>query len=120
MELFKNTNFDFLGKKMPFIIASLVLTAAGFASLAVKGGPRYGIDFKGGALVYVRFNQEPPVDKIRHALSSKISGEISVQQITGKPEVMIGTEIKDEKQLNANRQQIVDILQATFGDPNSG
>jgi len=115
MELFKNTNFDFLGNKMPFIIASLVLTVAGFASLAMKGGPRYGIDFQGGALVYVRFNQEPPVDKIRTALSQKISGEISVQQITGKPEVLIGTEIKDEKQLNANRQQVVDILQASFG-----
>jgi len=115
MELFKNTNFDFLGKKMPFIIASLVLTVAGFASLAMKGGPRYGIDFKGGALIYVRFNQEPPVDKIRAALSQKISGEISVQQITNKQEVLIGTEIKDEKQLNANRQQVVDILQTSFG-----
>ena len=29
MELFKNTNFDFLGKKWPFIGASLVLTVAG-------------------------------------------------------------------------------------------
>ena len=26
MEIFKRTNFDFLGKKWPFIIASLVLT----------------------------------------------------------------------------------------------
>ncbi len=119
MELFKNTNFDFLGKKMPFIVASLILTAAGLVSLAVKGGPRYGIDFKGGALVYVRFNAEPPVDKIRAALSQKISGEISVQQITGKPEVLIGTEIKDEKQLNANRQQVVDVMQATFGQADS-
>ncbi len=65
MELFKNTNFDFLGKKWPFIGASLVLTAAGLISLAVKGGPRYGIDFKGGALMYLRFNQEPPVQQIR-------------------------------------------------------
>ena len=29
MELFKNTNFDFLGKKWPFIIVSLLLTLAG-------------------------------------------------------------------------------------------
>ena len=46
MELFKNTNYDFLGKKWPFIIASLVLTVAGFGSIAVKGGLKYGIDFK--------------------------------------------------------------------------
>src|SRR5712691_3836607 len=117
MELFKNTNFDFLGWKWPFIGASLVLTAAGLISLAAKGGPSYGIDFKGGALVYLRFNSEPPMDKIRSALRSKIPGEISVQQITLKPEVMVGTEIKDEKELNANRQLIEDTLRTTFGDP---
>ncbi len=115
MELFKNTNFDFLGKKWPFIIASLVLTAAGLGSLAMKGGPSYGIDFKGGALMYLRFNQEPPVQKIRGALQDKIKGEISVQQITGKQEVLVGTEITDEKELNTNRQIIEDTLRATFG-----
>ena len=36
MELFKNTNFDFLGKKWPFIIASLVLTVAGLGSLIAR------------------------------------------------------------------------------------
>src|SRR5580692_8595778 len=114
MELFKNTNFDFLRWKWPFIGLSLALTAAGLISLAVKGGPRYGIDFKGGALMYLRFNQEPPVQKIRDVLHDKIRGEISVQQISGKPEVLVGTEIADEKELNANRQIIEDTLRATF------
>ncbi len=36
MELFKQTNFDFLGYKWPFIIASLVLSVLGLGSLAVK------------------------------------------------------------------------------------
>lgn len=115
MELFKNTNIDFLGKKWLFIGASLVLTAAGLASLAVKGGPKYGIDFEGGANMYLRFNTEPPMDKIRSALEAKIPGEIAVQQVTGKPEVVVGTQIKDEKELNANRQIIEDTLRSTFG-----
>lgn len=118
MELFKNTNFDFLGKKWPFIIASLVLTVAGLGSLALRGGPNYGIDFKGGAVLYLRFNQEPPVQKIRTALESKVRGEISVQQITGQPEVLVGTEISNEKELNANRQIIEDTLRTTFGATN--
>src|SRR5262245_52841029 len=101
MELFKNTNFDFLGKKWPFIIASLVLTAAGLASLGIRGGPRYGIDFKGGTLMYVKFAERPPVDKIRSTLGQKIPGDISVQEISGTTEVMIGTEIRDEKALDA-------------------
>jgi preprotein translocase subunit SecF len=115
MELFKNTHFDFLGKKWPFIIASLVLTVAGLGSLAMRGGPNYGIDFKGGALLYLRFNQEPPVQRIRAALESKVHGEISVQQITGQPEVLVGTEIRNETELNANRQIIEDTLRSTFG-----
>ena len=114
MELFKNTNFDFLRWKWPFIGASLVLTAAGLISLAMKGGPRYGIDFKGGALIRVRFNQETPVEKIRNALSKRIKGEISVQQISGSPEVLVGTEVANEKELNANQQTIEDTLSQTF------
>jgi preprotein translocase subunit SecF len=115
MELFKNTNFDFLRWKWPFITASLVLTAAGLISLAVKGGPKYGIDFTGGAEIHLRFNSEPPVQKIRSALSQKISGEISVQQVTGKNEVLVGTPIKDQTQLNANRTLIEQTLRTMFG-----
>jgi len=121
MELFKNTNFDFLGKKWPFIIASLVLTVAGFASILAKGGLRYGIDFKGGALMTVKFSSNPPLEKIRSAMS-KI-GDVTVQNFTGvgaENEVEIGTELKEESQLSQNRQQMEQILAATFGEPNSG
>jgi len=121
MELFKNTNFDFLGKKWPFIIASLVLTVAGFASIAAKGGLKYGIDFKGGALMTVKFSSNPPLDKIRTAMS-KI-GDVTVQNFTGvgaEKMVEIGTELKEESQLSQNRQQMEQILAATFGQPGSG
>src|ERR1051326_6319552 len=122
MELFKNTNFDFLGKKWPFIIASLVLTVAGFLSIAMKGGLKYGIDFKGGALMTVKFAYEPPLDKIRSAMRSspQIKGDVSVQNFTGataQNEVEIGTELQEESQLNINRQAMEDVLKATFGQP---
>ena len=118
MELFKNTNFDFLGKKWIFIGASLVLSAAGLISLAAKGGPAYGIDFKGGALMTVRLADKPTVqtiEKLRSALSSKISGEISVVEVQGANEVMIGTELKDERALDISRAAMVQTLQATLG-----
>ena len=78
MELFKNTNYDFLGKKWPFIIASLVLTVAGFASIVMQGGLKFGIDFKGGALMTVKFAHKPPLEEIRTAFarSGKIKGEV--------------------------------------------
>jgi preprotein translocase subunit SecF len=125
MELFKNTNYDFLGKKWPFIIASLVLTVAGFASILMQGGLKMGIDFKGGALMTVKFADNPPVDKIRSAFarSGKIKGEVSVQNFTdpsAKNEVEIGTELVEEKQLVANRQAMEEVLAAAFGQPSSG
>ena len=115
MELFKHTNFDFLGKKWPFIVLSLVLTAAGIVSLIMKGGPRYGIDFKGGALVYVNFAENAPEDKVRAALAARLGGTPEVQRIQGTNELIIGTEIQDEKLLNETRVKIVETLAATFG-----
>ena len=112
MEIFKNTNFDFLGKKWPFIIASLVLTVAGIGSLIVKGGPKYGIDFNGGTSTTVRFASEPSDEELRKLLSSKIPGDIVVQKIQGQNEVIIGTEVTDEKQLNTVRA----ILYQTLAD----
>ena len=107
MELFRETHIDFLGKKWLFIGLSLVLTVAGLASWILKGGLSYGIDFKGGAEMRVRFQENPPVDEIRKDLGQKIKGEISVQSVvnTGAPELLIGTEIADETALNHSSRQ---------------
>ncbi|MFM2125087.1 MAG: hypothetical protein RL328_1538 [Acidobacteriota bacterium] len=122
MEIFRETNFDFLKWKWPFIGASLVLTVVGMASWAMKGGLSYGIDFKGGAEMRLRFQNEPPVDQIRTALAEKIKGEISVQQMIGtaKPELLIGTEIANESALNANRDIIEASLRQMFGGATEG
>src|SRR5256885_6099654 len=123
MELFKNTNFDFLGKKWPFIIASLVLTVLGFGSILMHGGVKFGIDFKGGALMTVKFAEKPDLEKIRAAMNARIKGENTVQDFTdpqAKNEVEIGTEMKDEKELDKNRKAMEDVLAATFGQPSSG
>lgn len=119
MELFQDTNFDFLAKKWIFFGLSIVLLVVGIGSLVVHGGPKYGIDFKGGAQVYVKFLGKPPVNEIRSAMSQKIQGEINVQELTGENEVIIGTELgtelKDEKELETIRQTIVQVLQDEFG-----
>src|ERR1035438_4362090 len=125
MELFKNTNYDFLGKKWPFIIASLVLTVAGFASILMQGGLKFGIDFKGGTLMTVKFSQKPPLEQIRTAFarSGKIKGEVTVQSFTDpgtQNEIEIGTELANERQLSANRQSMEEVLAATFAQPANG
>jgi preprotein translocase SecF subunit len=115
MEIFKQTKFDFLGKMMwPFIMFSLLLTAAGLISLAIKGGPKYGIDFTGGALMDVNFIKRPAADAIRSALRQKISGEIEVQEDTNTQEVYLSTGARDDQALQIVRSEMISALNTNF------
>ncbi|MFZ5926463.1 MAG: protein translocase subunit SecF [Acidobacteriota bacterium] len=116
MELFKNTQIDFLGKQKIFIAISLVLLAIGIGSWAAKGGLKYGIDFTGGANISVRFASNPPIDRIRSAISARIPGEVSVQEVTGENEVIIGLPLKEDVALQRERQMVVETLASTFGE----
>jgi len=123
MEIFKNTNFDFLDWKWPFIGASLVLSVAGLTSIILHGGLKYGIDFKEGTQMTVKWKGAPPEDKIRAALAKTINGEVSVQPFTDisrKDQVVIGTERSSEQQLNVNRKAMQDTLESTFGETQGG
>src|SRR4051794_36020581 len=98
MQFFRNTNFDFLGRKRFFIAVSLLLTAAGLISLIAKHGPRYGIDFQGGAVMDVGWNKTPPVEKIRSALSSRLPGVsvVEAHDLAGSHEVLISAQLPNE------------------------
>src|SRR5215813_2021984 len=121
MEIFKQTNFDFLKYKWPFILASVALSVAGIISLIVHGGPKYGIEFKGGMLMTVKFQGAPPIEQIRSALTRVLSSPPSVQTFeNGSDEVQVGTDGADDKSLSTNRQLVLDALAKTFGQPGNG
>jgi preprotein translocase subunit SecF len=112
MELFKDTRFDFLGRKWWFILPSLILAFAGLASLLVKGGPRYSIDFQGGAVMEVHWEGVPPIERIRAAVSSRLSGVsvVAAHDVTGSNEVLVSAERPVEGDLTALRQTIDQAL----------
>jgi len=115
MELFRETNIDFLGKQRLTLGLSVLLVLATIASLVVKKGPKWGIDFRGGAVVYVKFRENPPVQLIRTALEGRIPGEITVQELPQSRELIIGTELKDERSLDEARGIITQTLQERLG-----
>jgi preprotein translocase SecF subunit len=99
IELFKNPNYDFIGKRKWAYIVSLVITLIGLGSLVVKGGLRYDIDFTGGTLIQVRFEQAPTIAKIRASLATIQLGDSIIQEfgdprefIVRLPLVAIGSE----------------------------
>jgi len=80
MQLIKpDINIDFVGKRKLALIFSVVLILIGLASLAVKGGPNYGIDFAGGTLVQVQFAQSTDAAAIKKAMAELDLGDPVVQ-----------------------------------------
>jgi preprotein translocase subunit SecF len=117
MELFGETNIDFLGRRWIFLGLSLVLILAGTVSLIVKGGPKLGIDFKGGTLAYVKFKDVPDPDAIREALSSK-GLEVATLQLfdesEGGHDVKIDLNLEVEGDATSGKQQLVDTLRGLY------
>ncbi|MGA7382898.1 MAG: protein translocase subunit SecF [Terriglobales bacterium] len=68
MEFFRNADIDFLGKKWYFLAFSLVFSLAGLFSMLFWHGIPYGVDFRGGTLVYVKFAQSPDDNAIRASM----------------------------------------------------
>ncbi len=68
MHLIKNTNINFLKYRKTAYVISLSLMLAGLVSLIVKG-LNYGIDFKGGTEVVLRFENDITVGNVRAVLN---------------------------------------------------
>jgi preprotein translocase subunit SecF len=82
--LLTNTNFDVMGKKFLFISISAVAVVASLLALFTRG-LNWGVDFRGGTEVRVRFLSEPSVEKVRKDLEALGIGEVDLQRI-GKAE----------------------------------
>jgi preprotein translocase subunit SecF len=79
IELLRSPNYNFIGKRRWAYIVSAIVVVVGLGSLAVRG-LRYDIDFTGGTLVQVRFEQPPSTAAIRTGLGRIQLAESVIQQ----------------------------------------
>src|SRR5688572_21062659 len=79
MRIFTNANYNFTRWRWHALILSLVIVIAGAAMIVSRGGLPLGIDFSGGTLVVVGFDQDVTEDRIRQALDS-VPGDETLQQ----------------------------------------
>jgi preprotein translocase subunit SecF len=122
-----NVNFDWMGKTKYFVGLSLTLLLIGTASWIHKGSLDYGIDFKGGTVVYVRFASTPPVDKLRQGLVQQGLGDSVIQQIgdisaPNANEVVIYLPQRGQgsEALDTGKTEILNALHATLGTGEPG
>ena len=119
MELFRNVNVDWLGKKWYFLGFSLIFSVAGILSMLFWHGIPLGVDFKGGTQIRVAFDRAPDEDGIRRALAQAGIRDESVQRISDPSgnaanKVIIGLPQSTDKQHDAGRQTVESALHANY------
>ena len=70
MHIFKNTNYDFLRWRWHAIALSWIIIIAGMVDIATKGIPK-GVEFAGGTVVIVKFDQPTSVQQVRSSSTSR-------------------------------------------------
>jgi preprotein translocase subunit SecF len=116
MEIIKpGINLDFIGKRKLAILLSLVLLTIGIVSLVAKGGPEYGIDFAGGTLVQIKFNDNTTAADLRTGLGGLDLRGMTIQQVgdTGNEFLVRVQESSDNLEILAGKIQ--STLEGKYG-----
>ncbi len=116
MNLFTNTNYNFIRWRWHALAFSALVVLAGVVEVARQGLP-LGIDFSGGTIVVLRFNQPTSEQDVRDALES-LPGEKVVQQYgaADNNEVLVRlpqtTQGEQGTSLEQGARQVVDAVRA--------
>ncbi len=130
MEFFHSPNIDWMGKAKYFVTLSLVLLAIGLASF-LKQGLAYGIDFRGGTTVTVRFAPRSASafddlqTKIRTGLAqaglpnSELKPMSDPADPQSKNDLVISLALKNNQEstnLDADKQTVLGVLYKVLGE----
>ncbi len=122
MRIFENANYNFIKWRWHAIALSALVVLAGAAVIVTRGMP-LGVDFTGGTIVVLKFQQPVAEDRLRDAIDS-VPGEKSLQQY-GEPannEWMIRlpmdeTTAEEGANLDRAARAVIDAVTASIGQP---
>ncbi len=89
MQFFTDTHYNIVDKRKMGYILSGTLILLSIISLIIHGGPKYNIDFTGGALIQLKFDKEVSIQDIRSAISSIGMKEAEIKHFGAPNEVAI-------------------------------
>ena len=116
MRLFQHAHFDFLNaRRRAYMISGLTLLL-GLGSIALHSGLRFGVDFTGGTLVQLEFDQPTTVAEVRAALASSGYGEAQLQEFGSSSEFLVRIAEFEEGGGDAIENKVDDAITASYGD----
>jgi preprotein translocase subunit SecF len=108
LQIFKNPNYEIIGYRKIAITASLILILSGIIAMILRGGPRFGIDFTGGAAITLNFQKELEAEEVRNTLRQAGMKSFEVTYFGDKRHVLI------RLQLSESGQDYMGAIQSQF------
>lgn len=116
MALFKQPRIDFVARRWQAFGLSALVIVAGIVVLFTRGGLPLGIDFSGGSLIVLQFEEPTGEGAVRDALASVEEKVVQQYGDAGDNEVLVrlplaGPEVGASLEAGAN--EVVDALRAS-------
>ncbi|MDH5358555.1 MAG: protein translocase subunit SecF [Gammaproteobacteria bacterium] len=112
MQLLKEkTEFNFMGKRKLAALFSAVLLLTSLTSLFMQG-LNFGIDFTGGTMIEVAYQESAELDKVRSKLEQGGFGDAVVQNFGSVHEVLIRLPVIESQNMAELSNEVVALLQA--------
>ncbi|MDI6801055.1 MAG: protein translocase subunit SecF [Thermodesulfovibrionales bacterium] len=117
IELIKNSNIDFMGKKVYAFVFSGVLSVLGIFAIVqiATGRANLGVDFAGGTAVQIKFAQSVSLHEVRKALDDGGLRDFDLQDLPTENKILIRVK-KQEEKLGGFSEVINKILSQRFAD----
>lgn len=110
--LAKETNINFIGRRVIAAFVSAILLAVGIYSLVSKG-LILGIDFSGGTKIELIYEQDVPIAELRNVLAEGGYGDAVVQYFGSNRDVLIRIPLSEENNDVKSSSRVVDYLKTT-------
>jgi preprotein translocase subunit SecF len=120
VELFREIEINWLSKKYWFFGFSWLLIALGVIGYMVNGGLALGIDFTGGTVIQIKFNQQADHGLLRDALRTEAFSAPLIQTYGPAAEntvqVRMQTTEGENQELEIGHRGLIELLRKSF-DP---
>ncbi|MDO7667024.1 MAG: protein translocase subunit SecF, partial [Pseudomonadota bacterium] len=117
MQIMKETtHFDFMGKRKIAAVFSILLILASLASL-FKQGLNLGIDFTGGTIIELAYQDEAKLDNIRTTLKEGGFTDAAVQNFGSIRDILIYMPVIATKNMADLSNEVLAVLQKDSAEP---
>jgi preprotein translocase subunit SecF len=119
MRIFQHANYPFMQWRRRAYIITAVLLVAGLAGMIKNVGQygswlNYGVDFRGGTMVQLRFDNPVPADQIRAAAAAAGQDDWEITTFGGPREFVVRTGAFSESLGQTAKQQVQQVLSSRF------